>query len=185
MFFFHYYRQSIIFCIIFLTVIYSTILSIGEVLAQWAYQYFLQISVGIDQWSGKIGSFNNRIVSNLLFCTYLFNKVYKTLLPVFCFLFVVILCVLFWKCSNALLKFSPKQLCLEFQHELLFCSYLAILSIYLTWCITTILLSGDVEINPGSKSSSRECFSLCHCNLNSISAQSYTKVSLLTGYKLS
>ena len=132
MFFFHYYRQSIIFCIIFLTVICSTILSIGKVLTQWAYQYFLQILVGVDQWSGKIGSFNNRIVSNLLFCTYHFNKVYKTLLPVFCFLFVVLFCVLFWKCSNALLKFSPKQhlgkLCLEFQHELLFCSYLAILS---------------------------------------------------------
>ena len=105
MFFFHYYRQSIIFCIIFLTVICSTILSIGKVLTQWAYQYFLQILVGVDQWSGKIGSFNNRIVSNLLFCTYHFNKVYKTLLPVFCFLFVVLFFVYFFGnvqmlCSN-------------------------------------------------------------------------------------
>ena len=46
------------------------------------------------------------------------------------------------------------------------------------------MLSGDIEINPGPKSSSGECFSICHWNLNSISAQSYTKVSLLTAYNL-
>ena len=45
--------------------------------------------------------------------------------------------------------------------------------------IIVLLLSGDIEINPSPKSSSRECFSICHWNLNSISAQSYTKVSLL------
>ena len=37
----------------------------------------------------------------------------------------------------------------------------------LTWCITIILLSSDIEINPGPKSSSREYFSICHWNLNS------------------
>ena len=46
------------------------------------------------------------------------------------------------------------------------------------------MLSGDVEINPDPKSSSRECFSICHWILNSISAQSCTKVSLLTAYNL-
>ena len=91
-------------------------------------------------------------------------------------------------CLINLLKFSPKhqlrKLRFEFHHKLLSCLYLAILSNYLTWFITIILLSGDIEINPGPKSSSRECFSICHWNLNSISAQSYTKVSLLTAYNL-
>ena len=41
-----------------------------------------------------------------------------------------------------------------------------------------------IEINPGPKSSSRECFWICHWSLYSISAQSYTKVSLLTAYSL-
>ena len=49
---------------------------------------------------------------------------------------------------------------------------------------TIILLSGDIEINLGPKSNFRECFSICHWNLNSISAQSYIKVSLLTAYNL-
>ena len=94
----------------------------------------------------------------------------------FCFLYVVIVCVLFRKCLNTLLKFSPKhqlrKLRLEFHHKLLSCLYLAILNNYLTWCITIILLSGDIEINSGPKSSSGECFSICHWKLNSISAQS-------------
>ena len=92
------------------------------------------------------------------------------------------------KCLIKLLKFFAKhqlrKLRFEFHHKLLYCLYLAILSNYLIWFITIILLYGDIEINPGPKSSSRECFSTCHWNLNSISAQSYTKVSLLTAYNL-
>ena len=76
--------------------------------------------------------------------------------------------------------FSPT--CLEFHHKLLCCLYLAIISRYLTCCVTVILLSG--EINPGPKPSSRECLLICQWNLNSILVQSYTKVSLLTAYNL-
>ena len=44
-------------------------------------------------------------------------------------------------------------------------------------------LSGDIEINPGSKSNAlNRCFSICHWNLNSISAHMFTKVSLLSAY---
>ena len=47
-----------------------------------------------------------------------------------------------------------------------------------------MLLSGYIEVNPGPKFSFRECFLICYWNLNSISAQRCTKVSLLTGYNL-
>ena len=108
--------------------------------------------------------------------------------PVLCFLFVVIVFVLHRKCLINLLKFSPKHQLrkrrFEFHHKLLSCLYLAISSNYITWFITIILLSCDIEISPGPKASSRECFSIYHWNLNSISAQSYTKVSLLTAYNL-
>ena len=132
---------------------------------------------------GGNGSFNNRIASNLLFRTFHLNNVYKFLFPVLYFLFVVIVCELLRKCLINLLKFFPKhqlrKLRFEFHHKLLLCLYLAI-----TWFITIILVPGDIEINPGPKSSSRECFSICHWNLNCISAQSYTKVSPLTAYNL-
>ena len=57
---------------------------------------------------------------------------------------------------------------MEFHHKLLSCLYLAILSNYLTLCIAIILLSSDIEINLGPKSSSRECLSICHWNLNGV-----------------
>ena len=47
-----------------------------------------------------------------------------------------------------------------------------------------ILVSGDVGIIPGPEHDPRECFSICHWNLDSLSFQSYIKVSLLTAYNL-
>ena len=125
------------------------------------------MSVSVDKWRGEIGNFNNRIASNLLFCTYHFNNIYKIILPVFCFLFIVTVCELFRKYLNTLLKQNKFQkLHLEF-HKLLSCLYLAILSNYITWCISIILLSSDIEISLGPKSSSRECL-ICHWDLNGI-----------------
>ena len=45
-----------------------------------------------------------------------------------------------------------------------------------------ILVSGDVEINPGPRHNSGEFFSICHWNLNSVSAYNYTKVSSLKAF---
>ena len=45
-----------------------------------------------------------------------------------------------------------------------------------------ILLSGDVEINPGTRNNFEECFPICHWNLNSVPAYSYTKLSLLKAF---
>ena len=45
-----------------------------------------------------------------------------------------------------------------------------------------IILSGDIELNPGLKSNSCENFPVCHWNLNSISAHNFSKVSLLNAY---
>ena len=55
---------------------------------------------------------------------------------------------------------------------------------YLRWCSSLILLSGDIETNPGPTSSSGKCFSICHWNLNSITAHNFAKLSLLTAYNL-
>ena len=45
-----------------------------------------------------------------------------------------------------------------------------------------ILLSTDVELNPGPKRASTSNISICHWNLNSISAHNYTKLFLLKAY---
>ena len=45
-----------------------------------------------------------------------------------------------------------------------------------------ILLSADVELNPGPKRVSNSNISICHWNLNSLSAHNYIKLSLLKAY---
>ena len=45
-----------------------------------------------------------------------------------------------------------------------------------------VLLSGDVEINLGPKCTSKTSLSVCHWNLNSISAHNYVKLYLLRAY---
>ena len=52
-----------------------------------------------------------------------------------------------------------------------------------TWLYSVLLLlSGDVELNPGPKQSSINAFSICHWNLNSLSAHNYAKIFLLKAY---
>ena len=45
-----------------------------------------------------------------------------------------------------------------------------------------LLLSREVEHNPGSKNNSSNALSICHWNLNSISSHIYAKVFLLKAY---
>ena len=45
-----------------------------------------------------------------------------------------------------------------------------------------LLLSGDIETNPGPKPNLNNHFTICHWNLNSISAHNFAKVQLLKAY---
>ena len=45
-----------------------------------------------------------------------------------------------------------------------------------------ILLSADVKLNPRPKSASTSNISICHLNLNIISAHKYTKLFLVKAY---
>ena len=51
------------------------------------------------------------------------------------------------------------------------------------WLSLTIMrLSGDIEENRGPERNSNQSFSICHWNLNSITAHNYLKISLLRAY---
>ena len=56
------------------------------------------------------------------------------------------------------------------------------------WCSCllnhVITLIGDIETNPGLKPSSKQSFSFCYWNLNSIPTHNYSKISLLTACNL-
>ena len=87
-------------------------------------------------------------------------------------IFFFLFCTLFLSKGNVL-KITTK-LCVPFflfhniGARILMCLYSLLL-----------MLSGDVEINPGPLSNCKEYFSICHWNLNSISAHDYSKLFLL------
>ena len=57
-----------------------------------------------------------------------------------------------------------------------------LLGVVVWLCSCLIILSGDVEVNPGPKNSVSECLSICHWNLNSILTHDYSKLFLLKAY---
>ena len=61
------------------------------------------------------------------------------------------------------------------------CAWSFLVDVTKTWLVAwfyslLLLLSGDVEINPWQKHNSSKAFSICHWNLNNISAHNYAKV---------
>ena len=57
-----------------------------------------------------------------------------------------------------------------------------IVNVILRYFFRLLELISDRELNPGPKPDSSQSFSICHWNLNSMSAHNYSKISLLTAY---
>ena len=71
------------------------------------------------------------------------------------------------------------------RHVLVSFLYLIIWYDFVAWSMPfLILLSGDIETNPGPKPIAGQSFSISYWNLNSISAHNFTRISLLTAYVL-
>ena len=68
----------------------------------------------------------------------------------------------------------------KFQNSLVFSFFFLI-----TFLLLLLILSNDVELNPGpKKDSSKRNFSIAHPNLNSIAAQNFVKLSQLEAYNI-
>ena len=84
--------------------------------------------------------------------------------------------------SSLRVKFRTINICLNL---ILYTSILLLYAHYF-WLYEIVLkLSCDIEENPGPKPSFNQSFSVCHWNLNSISAHNYIKdiqISLLRAY---
>ena len=134
--------------------------------------------VNLNQYRGTIGVFNasislikikNRPISRLYyFCNT--NQIYINI-----YFFLVLLF------SVLLYYFRQKK-----SEISLICTGLIFGSLYFTvlWlCKLKTSLSGDIETNPGpAQKNQNKSFSICHWNLNSITAHGYAKVSLLKAY---
>ena len=142
--------------------------------------------VSVDQWRWGIGNFNNRVASNFLLCTYDICSAYRKLISVMCSLLLASVSMFLQTIINLLLlknyykfnSFRVRNVLISFLYLIIWYDFAAWFRPFL------ILLSGDIETNPGPKPISGQSFSICHWNLNSISAHNYTKISLLTAYVL-
>ena len=115
-----------------------------------------------------------------------FCSTYRKLISVMCSLFLVSAVMFFKAMINPfLLKSYYKVHSFWVRNVLVSFLYLIIWYDFAAWSIPfSILLSGDIETNPGPKPIAGQSFSICHWNLNSISAHNFTKISLLTAYVL-
>ena len=134
-----------------------------------------------NQYRGTVGTFNNRNYyrkltpssgrpcQNIFFLNYTLSFCNISLL-------LVLLIIVFLTLKSNSYR-STKHF-----HTLSF--LVTIITIWsLPWLYSLlILLSADVELNPGPKRASTSNISICHWNLNSISAHNYIKLFLLKAY---
>ena len=97
-------------------------------------------------------------------------------------LLIIFLCCIMSIVSILLLRiftvitFCKSVICI-YSRNILYFSLLANYLCQVWLCKLHITLSGDIEHNPGPKSNSYENFTVCHWNVNTISAHNFSKVS--------
>ena len=69
-----------------------------------------------------------------------------------------------------------------FETFLLFFHYVEGVYITLLFIFAILLCHGDIEINPGPKKFKKNSLSVCHWNLNSLSAHNFSKLTQLKAY---
>ena len=141
--------------------------------------------VNLDQYRVAVGAFNSRLHSKTIYINISIRML--EVLPIarafLSILLIFIMFLLFSKsfCFSILLKKNVKiinVLLLRVLHIYALARY--VFHIWLYLILTK--RSGDIEQNPGPKSNSSQSFSICHWNLNSISAHNFIKISLLKTY---
>ena len=142
--------------------------------------YYLKMPVNLIQYRGAVGTFNTRKSifqqsrKRFSFLNYVNINIFQSYSPSTFILFVFLFLGLKYNGYKIIIKF--------------FVWFLFLMAVSLNtslWLqIFLVLLSGNVEINPDPKRTPKSSLSICHCNLNSISAHisAHVKLSLLRAY---
>ena len=147
-----------------------------------SFSQFLRMSVNLAQHRVIVGIFNNQKISKSLtfkmFSIWKWsNNLFKYVSIFSSLLLYICLCSLFLS-RESVLKITIK-FCI-----LIFLLFSISQIVFECLCSLLVMLSGDVEVSPGSKKKDRDCLSICYWNLNSISAYGYSKLFLLNLYNL-
>ena len=153
----------------------------------------LRMTVDINTWRAAIGLFGNASMgSSIFYLTKCFRCILYSILLLTMILFLLLTVYFCDKHLGVMTflslhvdsinikgsffsKFSNK--CCTIPHAcMFFCSLLFFISVIL------LVLSGDIETNPGPDPGYSNSFSFCHWNLNSIAAHNFIKMFLLQAY---
>ena len=138
--------------------------------------------INLNQHRGAVGMFNNckNIYCNS--CNIYYSKALR-IYSSFIFFRVIFTCVVYlFSLKVCLMSSSSILLRAKFQISYTYLNtilYFSITLIYVNhfWLYNIFIrICGEVEENPGPKPSSNQIFSICHWNLNSISAHDYIKL---------
>ena len=138
--------------------------------------------VNVSQWRMEIGNFINSISNSL--CDYAFYLSKSLMVIVYLLYAVLFKDIVNWTLVLATFNTFFRKvniINIYLGHTL----HWNILSSFMSnlWFFKCLLqLSGDIELNPGSKPNSCKSFLICHWNLNSITSHNFIKVSLLTAH---
>ena len=144
--------------------------------------------LNLNQYRGTVGVFNNCNITICNFCNIWYSKSFRNC-STFIFFNAFLICSSYLftlqECSKSsfLSPLRAKRRKIHICLNLIL--YISIIVLYANpfWLDEIVLkLSGDIKENPGTKPSSNQSFSICHWNLNIISAHNYIKVSLLRAY---
>ena len=147
----------------------------------------LIMPVNLIQYRGTVGMFNNCRFSSSSLNYSCFSKKYHNddTFPLAIRLIILALWHLIHVLSNWKFRswFLPDLagIC-NFSRKILYLSMIGVYVHHIWLSLTIIRLSGDNEENPGPKCNSNQSFSICHWNLNSITAHNYLKIFLLRAY---
>ena len=139
--------------------------------------------VSLGQWRGEIGAlYNNTLTYSKISIFYLLLSLSYG--SIFCRLDLIKLSLLIISLIlKGIIYFHFKK-CRKINRKIgVYLFIISNLLEYLWVGLRIISLSCDIEINPAPKLNAlSQCFSICHWNLNSISANMFTKVSLQSAY---
>ena len=144
--------------------------------------------VNLNQYQATVGVFNNRNSAQCNSYNNGYNQSFQNSSN-FISVSVIFLCLVYLftlivhlKSSLSYIARTKSRTICGYLHILLHISLIFLYANHFWFFKIAVKLSGDVEENPRPKPSFNQNFSICHWNLNSISAHNYMKLSLLRVY---
>ena len=135
--------------------------------------------VNLNRYRGTVGVFNNRNIAICNLCHIWYSQSFRNC-STFIFFNAIFICSVYLftlqECFKPSFLSSLRAKRPTIHTCLNLILYISILVLYANhfWLDEIVLkLSGDIEENPGPKPGSNQSFSICHWNLNSISAHNY------------